>query len=90
MQVTCPDGVYLVAIGRPVETGEVIDVADDVAASLIEQGWDIPRVGGPTKAELFDMALERGVDVKKSWTVDQILAALEEPNDTAAADEQED
>ena len=90
VQHSGPERVYLAPFGDFVEPNTPVEVSDDVGASLIEQGWDIPRSGGPTKAELIDMAAERGVDVKKSWTVDQILAALEEPNDTAAADEQED
>jgi hypothetical protein len=92
MQVTAPDGVYLPALGRPVEKGETVDVPEDVAASLLEQGWDVPS-GGPTKAELLDVAESLGVDAKKSWTVQQITDAIEahaQPEPDPATAEQED
>ncbi len=97
MQVTCPEGVYLPALGRPVDTGETVDLPDEVAMSLIEQGWDVPRVGGPTKAELIEQAEQVGAEVRKTWTVDRILAAIEAhaapelaETNPATADEQED
>lgn len=43
MKVTAPDGCFLVALGRPVEKGETVDVPDDHARSLIEQGWTEPK-----------------------------------------------
>jgi hypothetical protein len=43
MKVTAPDGVYLPALGRPVEKGEVVDVPEEVGQSLIEQGWKPER-----------------------------------------------
>lgn len=49
MQVTCPDGVYLPALGRNVDAGESIDVPDDVGASLVEQGWKSKKAAPAAK-----------------------------------------
>lgn len=58
MKVTAPDGVFLVALARPVDKGETVDVPDDVAASLIEQGWKqtkaAPAAKKPAAAEQED------------------------------------
>jgi hypothetical protein len=48
--VIAPRGCYLVALAREVEEGEHVEVDDDVAASLIEQGWESLRSASARKA----------------------------------------
>lgn len=48
--VIAPRGCYLVALAREVEEGEHVEVDDDVAVSLIEQGWESLRSVSARKA----------------------------------------
>jgi hypothetical protein len=49
--VIAPRGCYLVALAREVDEGEHVEVDDETAESLIEQGWDVAAVGvGASKA----------------------------------------
>jgi hypothetical protein len=48
--VIAPRGCYLVALAREVEEGEHVEVDDDTAHSLIEQGWESLRSVSARKA----------------------------------------
>jgi hypothetical protein len=48
--VIAPRGCYLVALAREVEEGEHVEVEDDTAHSLIEQGWESLRSVSARKA----------------------------------------
>lgn len=48
--VIAPRGCYLVATASEVEKGEHVEVEDDVAVSLIEQGWESLRSVSARKA----------------------------------------
>lgn len=56
--VTAPDDRYLVAVGDRVKKGDVVEVDDETAASLVEQGWEPAKApksakgdGAPVKAD---------------------------------------
>lgn len=74
--VIAPDGVYLPALGRPVEADDKIELDDDVAASLIEQGWQSQR----------SVAAKEAAARKKAKATDADAATNSEP---AAAGEEE-
>jgi hypothetical protein len=48
--VIAPDGRYLVALGREVEKGEHVEVDEETAASLVDQGWVSARSAAAKKA----------------------------------------
>lgn len=48
--VIAPRGCYLVALAREVEEGEHVEVDDETAESLIEQGWTSLRSLSAKKA----------------------------------------
>lgn len=48
--VIAPRGCYLVALAREVDEGEHVEVEDDVAESLIEQGWTSLRSASAKRA----------------------------------------
>lgn len=39
MKLNVPEDCYLVAVGRPVEKGEIVEVDDETGVSLVAQGW---------------------------------------------------
>ncbi len=77
MKVTAPEGVFLPALGRPVDKGETVEVSEDHGVSLIEQGWTVPAPS-ESKAELTEAATALGIEVPKSWTAAQIAAAIDD------------
>jgi hypothetical protein len=48
--VIAPRGCYLVALAREVDEGEHVEVDDETAESLIEQGWESLRSVSARKA----------------------------------------
>jgi stringent starvation protein B len=48
--VIAPRGCYLVALAREVDEGEHVEVDDETAESLIEQGWTSLRSASAKKA----------------------------------------
>ena len=48
--VIAPYGCYLVAIGDNVEPGDHVEVDDETARSLIDQGWRPAEETAPSKA----------------------------------------
>ena len=49
MKVICPDAGYVVALGRPVEAGETVDVPDTTGSQLVAQGWKQPKAAPAAK-----------------------------------------
>jgi hypothetical protein len=80
---TASEARYLSALGAHVDAGETVEVDDQTAASLLEQGWT-PVAAGPSKGELFDQAVELGIDAKKSWSAKRLQDAIDAA--TAAED----
>ena len=94
-KVTMPkdhQSAALIVNGERVERGKSIEVDDDTAASLAEQGWKVAP-DEVTKDDLLAIAAERGVEVKQSWSkqriADELAAAPINPEASTDADTKE-
>jgi len=78
--VIAPRGCYLVALAREVEKGEHVEVDDDVADSLIEQGWTSLRSASAKRAAA-KRARAHDDDTDDD---DEVVETTDEPAATAA------
>jgi hypothetical protein len=79
--VIAPRGCYLVVLAREVEKGEHVEVDDDVADSLIEQGWTSLRSASAKRAAA---KRARAHDEDTDADDDDVAETTDEPAATTA------